>query len=255
MPLPLVLGGLGLILGGVRGLILGLLIGFVLNSFLRGKVAPRLSTAQEQFIESTFAVMGALSKADGRVTREEIATAEAMFERLRLSPEMREKAKAAFTRGKSPDFDLEGEVRRFSAACSGQRMLLVLFLQIQCAAVASDGNVHPAEHAMLVRVARLLGLSEADVAQLEAMLRTGARGGPTGGDPKRTLDDAYAVLGVPPTASDAEVKRAYRRLMSQNHPDKFAGKDFPESMRAVAEERSREINTAYETIKMARGFT
>jgi DnaJ like chaperone protein len=255
MPLPLVLGGLGLLVGGIRGLILGVLIGFVINWVLRGNVAPGLSSAQEQFIESTFAVMGALSKADGRVTREEIETAEAMFDRLRLSAEMREKAKAAFNRGKGPDFDLDGEVHRFSAACRGQRMLLVLFLQIQCAAVASDGNVHPAEHAMLVRVARLLGLSEADVAQLEAMLRTGARGGPTGGDPRSTLADAYAVLGVPATATDAEVKRAYRRLMSQNHPDKFSGKGIPESMRAIAEERSREINTAYETIKIARGFT
>ena len=103
---------------------------------------------------------------------------------------------------------------------------------------------------MLVRIARGLGLSEADVAQLEALLRTGT-GAPS---PGRKLDDAYAALGLTPTATDAQVKQAYRRLMSQNHPDKLAAKGLPESMRQVAEERTREISTAYALIKEARGF-
>jgi DnaJ like chaperone protein len=103
-----------------------------------------------------------------------------------------------------------------------------------------------------------LGLSEADVAQLEALLRAGAAG--TGfdgaaGTTRSRLDDAYAALGVPSSASDADVKKVYRRLISQNHPDKLAGKGLPESMRAMAEERTREINAAYETIKNARGFS
>ena len=66
---------------------------------------------------------------------------------------------------------------------------------------------------------------------------------------------ASIPLGVTSAATDAEIKRAYRRLISQNHPDKLAGKGLPESMRELAEERTREINTAYETIKEARGFT
>jgi DnaJ like chaperone protein len=110
---------------------------------------------------------------------------------------------------------------------------------------------------LLVRVARLLGLSETDVAQLEALLRTGARGPGFDGSARSTqsrLDDAYSALGLPASASDAEVKKTYRRLISQNHPDKLAGKGLPESMRQMAEERTREINAAYETIKNARGF-
>ena len=111
---------------------------------------------------------------------------------------------------------------------------------------------------MLLRIARQLGLSAADVEQLEALLRTGARGGPGGGpgrSSQSSVDDAYAALGVSPSASDAEVKKAYRRLISQNHPDKLAGKGLPESMRELAEERTRELNTAYETIKNVRGFS
>jgi DnaJ like chaperone protein len=146
---------------------------------------------------------------------------------------------------------LDAEVSSFKGASRGHRSILVMFLQIQCAAVASDGNVHPNEHQMLVRVARGLGLSEADVAQLEALLRTGGAPGPS---PQHKLQDAYTALGVSSSATDSEIKQAYRRLMSQNHPDKLAGRGLPESMRDMAEERSREISTAYAVVKEARGF-
>ncbi|MGB5739352.1 MAG: DnaJ domain-containing protein, partial [Woeseia sp.] len=66
------------------------------------------------------------------------------------------------------------------------------------------------------------------------------------------LADAYTALGVTPAAPAAEIKRAYRKLISQNHPDKLAARGLPETMRAVAEERSRELNSAYDLIKSAR---
>jgi DnaJ like chaperone protein len=125
-------------------------------------------------------------------------------------------------------------------------------------AVAADGQVHPAEHQLLVRVARRLGLTERDVAQLEALLRVaspGAAGGGAagGGAPSRArIESAYAALGVTAKSSDNEIKRAYRRLMSQNHPDKLAARGLPESMREIAEERTREINSAYDLVKEAR---
>ena len=248
---------LGLMTGGVRGLFIGFVLGYLASWILKSALVKKLAGVQAQFLESTFAVMGALCKVDGVVTRDEIATAEAMFDRLQLSGEQRERAKAAFNRGKSPGFDLDAEVRAFAQIARGQQPLLAMFLQMQYSAIAGDGKVHPAEHQLLVRVARLLGLNEADVAQLEALLRTGAPG--TGFDgaahtARSRLDDAYAALGVPSSVSDAEVKKVYRRLISQNHPDKLAGKGLPESMRAMAEERTREINAAYETIKNVRGF-
>jgi DnaJ like chaperone protein len=179
---------------------------------------------------------------------------------LRLSAEQREQAKAAFNRGKSPEFDLDAEVDRLKGAIGfGRGPLLRLFLQLQCMAVAADGHVHRAEHAMLVRIAQHLGLTERDVAQLEALLRASTAGGAGAAGPGRApsqsrLDDAYIALGLTAGASDDDVKRAYRRLMSENHPDKLAAKGLPESMRQVAEERTREINVAYELIKDSRGL-
>jgi DnaJ like chaperone protein len=68
------------------------------------------------------------------------------------------------------------------------------------------------------------------------------------------MQDAYSILGIANSASDADVTKAYRRLMSQNHPDKMAANGLPESMKSVAEEKTRQIRAAYEAIKEARGM-
>lgn len=246
----------GLWIGGSKGFLLGAIAGFVLRHFARAAERKRLSEVHSRFIDTTFAVMGALCKADGTVTRDEIRVAEHTFERLRLSPEQKTAAKAAFNRGKAPGFDLDAEVGLFAQTVPRGSILFHLFLQLQLLAVAADGEVHPAEHAMLVRVARRLGLGEFHVAQLEALLRSAAGAAPASRATanKQRLDDAYAALGVTPEASESEIKRAYRKMISEHHPDKLAAKGLPESMRQFAEERAREINAAYDLIKKARRF-
>jgi DnaJ like chaperone protein len=220
----------------------------------RSSVVGGLRVVQSQLIDSVFAIMGALCKADNVVTRDEINTVEKIFRMFNLQGEQREQAKAAFNRGKQASFDLDAAVDQFARISRGRGPLLQLFLQLQCMAIAADGRLDPAEHAMLVRIARRLGLDEADVSQLEALLRAGTAGptAPGGRPPQDKLADAYTALGVTPETDAATIKRAYRKLISQNHPDKLAARGLPESMRAVAEERSREINSAYDLIKAAR---
>src|SRR5690625_2313635 len=237
MYLILIFGLLGLLVGGFRGLLVGLVLGYLARGWLQRHGQQNLGQVQAQFLDSTFAVMGALCKADNIVTRDEIEAAEAIFKRLELTSEQRQAAIAAFNRGKSPDFDLDLEVAKLAQVCRGRRPLLQMFLQVQLTAIAADGVLHPAEHAMLVRIARGLGFSEADIEQLEALLRASASG-PTA---EQKLHDAYLALGISAAASDEEVKRTYRRLMNQNHPDKLASKGLPESMREVDGERTREL--------------
>jgi len=258
MLLAILFGGLiGYAFGKFAGFLIGAAIGAFVFNRLKTRLIGKLHSVQSGFIESVFAVMGALCKADGVVSRDEIQMAEAMFTRFRLNDSQRAKAKTAFNRGKAPEFNLDAELRQFLRMCGGQPAFLQMFLQVQVSAVAADGVVHPAEHEMLVRIARGLGLPESQVDQLEAMLRGGAHGGQAGsGAGQRTtgqqIDDAYKVLGVSPSASDDDIKKTYRKLMSENHPDKLAGKGLPESMREMAEERTREISHAYDVIKEAR---
>lgn len=241
---------LGYLIGGPIGLLIGGGLGYWLIQRLKKSLIGKLAGAQAQFLESTFAVMGCMCKADGQVTEDELEASRQLWDRLRLNEAQRAKAREDFTRGKRDDFDLEAELAKVRGVVGSQRAMLQVFLQVQLAAIAADGQLHPAEHDMLLRVARGLGCTEAEIAQIEAMLRGG--GGAEGGPQGPSLEDAYRVLGVEEDASDAEIKKAYRRLMSQNHPDKLAGKGLPESMREMAKERTSEISNAYDLIKKTR---
>ncbi|MAA74957.1 MAG: co-chaperone DjlA [Salinisphaeraceae bacterium] len=244
---------IGYMLGRTPGLLLGAALGFWLGRYQQValKRSGSVSRAQQQFLDSTFAVMGAICKADGKVSREEIQAAEQMFTRLRLNARQKEAAKEAFRRGKDNDFNLDAEIAKILQISRGQPALTQMFLQVQLSAAAADDTLHPAEREMLLRVAKGLRLSQADMARIEALLR----GRPTDGASRpsqQSLDDAYSVLGLASSASESEIKKAYRRLMSQNHPDKLAARGLPESMRDMAEEKTREIGRAYEQIMRAR---
>jgi DnaJ like chaperone protein len=105
----------------------------------------------------------------------------------------------------------------------------------------------------LWRVANALGVSRAELAQIEALIRGFERGGAAQSG-AQSLEAAYRVLGITPQASNEEVKTAYRRLMSQHHPDKLVSRGLPQSMVGVAEQKTHEVRTAYERIKTQRGF-
>lgn len=251
---------LGALIGALKfgwpGFLIGGFLGHYAGVALRRYVIGNLRIAQSQLFDAVFAIMGALCKADNVVTRDEINAVEQIFRMLNLHGEQREQAKASFNRGKQADFDLDATVDRFAALTRGRGPLLQLFLQLQVMAISADGRIDPAEHDMLVRIARRLGLGEADVSQLEALLRasTGRRSAPGGPAPQDRLADAYAALGVSPDSTPAEIKLAYRKLISENHPDKLAARGLPDSMRPVAEERSRELNAAYDLLKEARNI-
>jgi hypothetical protein len=98
MSLMFLFGLIGLFIGGLRGLVVGAALGFVVGIAMRKVVVKNLASVQEQFFESTFTVMGALSKADGVVSRDEISTAESIFARLNFSDDQRRLAMVAFSR-------------------------------------------------------------------------------------------------------------------------------------------------------------
>jgi DnaJ like chaperone protein len=238
-------------MGGPLGFVLGAVAGWFLSGYLKKQAVSGLAKVQSGFLDSMFAVMGALCKADGVVSKNEVKAAETVFAQLRLSDQQREMAIAAFNRGKLDGFDLDAELLRFRQVSRGHPAMLRMFLQIQISAVAADGQIHPAEHQMLLHIAGGLGLPESQVAQLEAMLRGGQRGDGAR-SPDQQLADAYQVLAVPASISDAELKRTYRKLMNENHPDKLASQGLPDSMREIAERKTRDIASAYDLIRDTR---
>jgi len=123
--------------------------------------------------------------------------------------------------------------------------------------------MHPNEKHLLEHVSSVLGFTPIQFQQLEAMVKAqrtfqqGGRGSyqQSRTEPRRDVSvEAYQVIGVAASATDAEVKKAYRRLMSQHHPDKLVSKGLPEEMIKMANEKTAEIKAAYDTIRDARGM-
>ena len=121
------------------------------------------------------------------------------------------------------------------------------------------------ERGALYRLSELLGLPRREVDQLISMVnaqaqfqqrsyqQSSAEGGYRPRNAETELNTAYAALGLKADASDAEIKRRYRKLMSENHPDKLIAEGVPDELLRVATERAQEITAAYEVIQQARG--
>jgi DnaJ like chaperone protein len=254
---------LGALLGlaaGPAGALIGAFIGHLFDvqmeaadSHARGE--PASGSVQEAFFRATFQVMGHLAKADGRVSEDEIRAARAMMEELRLGEREVQFAIELFTAGKERGFPLDETVLRLRQQCRHRPDLCRMFVQIQLQAALWGGSLNPAGRTVLARICAALGVSAYEVVQMEALLRMqrGARR-PEATPTVDRVAEAYAVLGVERSASDGEVTKAYRRLMNQNHPDKLVAKGLPEAMMKVAEEKTRQIRAAYETLCEARGM-
>ena len=250
---------LGWVVGGPWGAVVGAAIGLLLasRSVRVHVVGGNPAHAQQVFFRATFQVMGHVAKADGRVSENEIRAARAVMAQMNLSPEQQRAAMEFFSQGKQPEFPLDAVVTEFRQVCGGYPGLVGMFLQIQIAAARADGVMHPADQAVFNRICALLGIPPIVLRQYEDFARARPHFG--GGEaPARERTDrlaaAYQTLGIASAASDEEVKRAYRRLMKENHPDRLVAKGLPPEMMALAQEKAKQINLAYEAIKAARGM-
>jgi DnaJ like chaperone protein len=242
---------LGMAVAGMPGAILGALLGHQFDQGVGGGLLGSGQRAQGAFFAATFEVMGHVAKVDGRVSEQEIQIARRIMHAMRLSPDQVRIAIDRFTVGKRADYPLRQRLDELAARLGHRRELARAFLEIQVQAAVGSGEIGQSKRELLWIVAQSLGLDRVDLAQIEAMFRARQQGGPAR-DRAVDLADAYKTLGVESDASDKDVKTAYRRLMNQHHPDKLVSKGLPESMIAVAEERTQQIRAAYERVKAER---
>lgn len=255
-----------LISGGGPWLALaGLFVGHLIDQALavsKQKFFSNQRDRQERFFLTTFQVMGHLTKSKGRVTDIDIQLASWQMDRMQLYGEARMAAQQAFRAGKRSDFPLRQQLRELKSVCSGRFDLLRMFLEIQIQAAFADGTLHPGERQVLYVIAEELGFSRVQFEQFLRMMTGGQHFGAgyhERGDwqqavTRPTLQDACSVLGVKVTDDSTTIKRAYRKLMSEHHPDKLVAKGLPPQMMEVAKRKTQEIQAAYDLIRRERGF-
>jgi len=241
--------------GGPWGAVLGAVLGHQYDAHVERRGGLR---AQRLFLPATFRVMGHVAKADGRVSEQEIAAARSLMQALRLDQSQTVAAIAHYTEGKQPDFQLEPLLRELRGAVAPHPQLARFFIDLQLQVAMAGNGLVAGSRQRLQLAARLLGLSGADFERMEQLIR--ARGGygsaGSGGDRNRDqrIAEACALLEIKVDASNEQLTRAYRRMMSRHHPDKLQSQGLPEAMLERAKERTQQIQAAYQLLREVRGM-
>jgi DnaJ like chaperone protein len=199
---------------------------------VRGNVSPE-ARQQIAFTAAMIALSAKMAKADGVVTMDEVN----MVKRLFVVPDNEQRNVARlFNLAKQDVAGFETYAARIKALYDGDAATLEDILDGLFRIAAADGTVHEAELAFLERVAEIFVLSRETFARL---LYRHAQMGP---------DCPYAVLGLTPDAPPDEVKRAWRKLVSEHHPDKLHSRGLPADFIRLATERVAQFNAAYAAI-------
>ena len=279
----------GYMSGGAIGALFGILIG---NFFDKGLAshfsnphflyhAEKRKTVQKIFFEATFSILGHIAKADGRVSEQEIRMAKVLMSEMRLNREQKDLAKRLFNEGKQNYFKLDAVLTQLQNACRDNRDLLKLFVDIQYRASQVDGLTTKKIQALDIIFARL-GFAplhqqyrfyedfsytsyhhyQQQQQQQQTQQKTHSQSSSSSHQQHyykarpspNTLDHAYALIEVNEKSSKHEVKQAYRRLLSRNHPDKLIAQGLPEEMIKLANDKTQKIMKAYELICKSKGW-
>ncbi|WP_044871267.1 TerB family tellurite resistance protein [Pseudomonas sp. LFM046] len=242
----------GFALANIPGALLGGLLGHVLDrrlaldswAALRARIRGEPAIDQQDLL---FILLGRLAKSDGRVREAHIQQARSEMKRLGLDEAGKRRAIAAFNRGKGGADDLHSSLHQLKDDHPAAERLLRSCWQM----AAADSRIGRHERELILKWGHWLGLSASRVEALGAGYDT-----PQGLPPRRgnSYKEALALLGVTADCEPAVIKRAYRRLLSQNHPDKLAGSGAGPAVVRAATDRTRELHNAYQLIRERHGF-
>lgn len=254
-------GTVGLLMGGPLGAVAGAAIGHHLFDrdavgsgpyFERegwhdarpgasGRAGGFRAAEQRQmgFFLALFSILGKLAKADGQVTREEGDMVVSFLDRMGVQGDMRRFAIRVFNEAKSAEYSAADFARQFAELSQGRHDLRSSMIDMLFQVALADGELHPAEEAMISEVAGILGISQTELAAIRRRYVDEA-------------DEAYSVLGLSPEATDEEVKQTYRRLVREHHPDRITSEGMPDEFAEYATERFQNIQKAWETIRRER---
>lgn len=237
------------------------------NSGARRERHTANSDGELAFAAAAAAMFAKLAKADGVVTSDEIGCIENAFSRLGFSQTARAYAINVFRRAKDDDHTIYQYAYDFASVAEDAELRELLY-ELLWELAAADGTVSAEEDAILRNIPRALGVSPLRYQYFALRYRARRAGGRSGsgssssGSGSRSadssgssLDSAYAVLGITPGSSYEDARRAYREMAKQHHPDRLRAQGLPEGMVEKATKRMAEVNSAWDEIRKARGWS
>lgn len=247
-----IIGGcVGSWLGKLPGILIGGLIGHFIEEFGKTGKSARKSP-DVVFCASAAAMLAKMAKADGRISKVEISAVETAFARLGFSRAARNYAIDVFRKAKDDSHSIYEYAHDFVSVV-GNGDVRVIFYEMLWDIACADGDLSESEKKILENITRHLQINpEWFGVFYHERFYSGSKGQTYSA--RDDIADAYSQLGVSPSASDDEVKKAYRNLAKRYHPDTLKAQGLPEEMVARANERMSKINAAWSAIKKERGL-
>lgn len=237
-------GAAGLLVGGPLGALVGGLAGHAVDKYRESATEEEGDVGRHQVKQVAFTIaviaLGAkMAKADGVVTREEIKVFKRVF---RIPPNEEKNVGRVFNRARQDTAGYEEYAAQISRMFRDTPQLMEDLLHGLFAIAMADGVLHPDEDIYLQNVAAIFGFNKAAYARIRSY------------HAKEGEADPYQILGVAPDISDKELKKAYRQLIRENHPDKVIADGLPQEFVDVANSKLAKINAAYDQIVKIRGL-
>jgi len=207
---------------------------------------------QGAFFIASFAAMGHVAKCDGRIKGVEIELATQVMDHLKLNAEQKQLAIRLFNEGKHEDFTLDTLLWRFKRQCGHRVSVVQVFVEIQLKMAYADASLNEKEIKIIKRMCKRLDVSESIYTRIERRVRAEKKAAnqPLTSGPKKvfSLVDAYDMLGLTRWANQDQIKQAYRRMMSQFHPDKMVARGASDVEVIEAHDIVHDIQCAYEVL-------
>ena len=242
----LTLGTLGLLFAGPLGAIAGAALGHHLidkrSNQLEGTVRYGPSErSQAAYFISLFSILGKLAKADGVITRDEIAVVENFLAGLRIPAQQKEFAKRVFREAKDSPYSVDDFAMQLYQINQNQPTVLLSFLDLLFKVAAADQKLHPGEETILKRIKTIFRISDQQYDNIKAAYFN-------------EIEKYYKMLDCSTESSNEEIKSSYKRLVKDYHPDTIISKGLPEEFVQFATKRFQEIQEAYEKVRHERNF-
>lgn len=236
-------GAAGFAIGGPLGALLGVGAGHAVDraraEMAEGQGEGKGDVHSIAFTIAVIALGAKMAKADGRVTPDEVRA----FREVFRVPEAEVKNVARiFDQARKDVAGYEAYAAQIGSMFKNQPKVLENLLDGLFHIARADGRFAPGEDQYLRSVAGLFGFSESEFARIRE-----AHVGPDAADP-------YTVLGIDRTATADQVKKRWRALVREHHPDSLMAKGVPQEFIDVATKKVASINAAYDKISRERGF-